>query len=224
MENENEHVAHDVDVAEPPHDDDEDVDDVDVDDDDDVNDIRAEGVVWDDDEAADEKEDNNSDDPVAEGEEPADKLPDPSMKLHGENKFSNLCKLLEHICKRKSNKSRTFTKQAMLEKLFPPKLFEIENARLEAFFQSPGDQPPPESIFPMLRLLYPDKDGSRSLGMQEGKLADAVSVDMIVIVSFYGSAKLSHLLLFSTHVCNQPTNHSTLMHLTGTKIANNSKC
>jgi DNA ligase N terminus len=160
MEKEDDHV--------PP--DEDDMDD-NGDDDDDVNDIRGEGLVLSDDEEANENDDD--DDPVAEGEEEQDETGqrrrlEPSFKFHGESKFSGLCKRLEYISRRKHDKKkRAISKQDMLNILIPPRLFEEEKARMSAGVE------PPESIFPMLRLLYPEKDGSRCMGMKEAKLAEA---------------------------------------------------
>jgi DNA ligase N terminus/ATP dependent DNA ligase domain len=161
MEDENDHVAQNV-AEEPQQDDDEN-------DDDDANDIRAEGLVGSDDDEANENDDY---DPVAEGEEEEQdetrqRRLEPSLKFHGESTFSGLCKRLEYICRRKHDKKkRSLSKQDMLNILIPPRLFEEEKARMKAGVE------PPESIFPMLRLLYPDQDSSRRLGVKEAKLAE----------------------------------------------------
>jgi DNA ligase N terminus len=110
------------------------------------------------------------DDPVAEGDEPYLPKPEPSIKKASSTKFLSLCKGLETVCRIIRKRERSMSEVEKLKTILKPEY-------LQWLAQPPPTGEPPESAFPVLRLLLPEKDGSRSFQMKEkilGKMyADA---------------------------------------------------
>ncbi|GKY98953.1 hypothetical protein MPSEU_000851100 [Mayamaea pseudoterrestris] len=104
------------------------------------------------------------DDPDAEFDAPpmAEETVEPSYKLANKLSFFDFAKKLEDI-----SVMRSRSQQERLAYLLPPKLLH---------YFKPSDDPskPPESIYPLLRLLMPGKDGHRgNFNVKEAKLARA---------------------------------------------------
>ena len=97
---------------------------------------------------------------------------EPSYQKFGSIPFSILSKRLEQLWQRKMMKNtgkkrnnKAITLQDMLLNLLPPKM-------LHTYSQHEPGQPP-ESIFPLIRLLCPEKDGARRTCVKEMTLAKA---------------------------------------------------
>jgi DNA ligase N terminus len=116
------------------------------------------------------EEEDRDDDPVAEGDEPIAPKPEPSYAKASATKFFSICKGLEVVCRhyRKRqymsdvDKLKTILKPEYLNWLSKPEPLSEDSHSIDR-----PSSPPPESIFPLLRLLLPDKDGSRSFLMKE---------------------------------------------------------
>lgn len=141
-------------------DDDQDVDQIDQDFEDDENENNVQDLVgW------DYSDDGPiSDDPVAEGDDPVAPKPEPSYSKASETKFFSICKGLEIVCKNNRKRDRHFSEVDKLKTILKPEY-------LSWLAEPKGVGEPPESLFPVLRLLLPDKDGSRSFQMKEKTLA-----------------------------------------------------
>jgi DNA ligase N terminus len=113
---------------------------------------------------------DNNDDPVAEGDEPLPPKPEPSIVKASSTKFLSLCKGLETVCRKIRKGDRSLSEVEKLKSILKPEY-------LQWLAAPPAIGQPPESAFPVLRLLLPEKDGSRSFQMKEkilGKMyADA---------------------------------------------------
>ncbi|KAL7568203.1 hypothetical protein ACA910_004205 [Epithemia clementina (nom. ined.)] len=124
-----------------------------------------------------EKEDDErGDDEQVDGPNESSTQIEPSYQKFGSIPFAMLAKRLEQLWQRKfmkkggaSNTSKTnskpITMQGMLMNLMPPKM-------LHSYSQHDPGQPP-ESIYPLLRLLCPEKDGARRTFVKEMTLAKA---------------------------------------------------
>jgi DNA ligase N terminus len=113
----------------------------------------------------DEEVDNfrEFDDPVAEGDEPPKPKLEPSEQKASSMKFFTLCVALEAVWKAGVQKKKWSDVQK-LWKVLPPKFLHWLDT------PSNDDDGRPESIFPILRLLLPEKDGSRQFQMAESTL------------------------------------------------------
>lgn len=98
-------------------------------------------------------------DPVAEGDEQPPPKPVPSEAKASSIKFYTICFALEKVWRNKK-----WSDLEKLRTLLPPKFLDWLNTPSEG-----SDRP--ESIFPIYRLLIPDKDVSRQLQMAEHYLA-----------------------------------------------------
>jgi DNA ligase N terminus len=127
------------------------------------------------------------DDPVAEGDDPIVPRPQPSYAKASETKFFSICKGLEIVCKNNRKRDRTMSEVEKLKTILKPEY-------LKWLAEPKGANEPPESVFPVLRLLIPEKDGSRSFQMKErtlGKMyADAFCFNP-------GTLKYNKLLQFN---------------------------
>jgi hypothetical protein len=113
-------------------------------------------------------EDEINDEPVGEGEEPPRPKPEPSYAKANAIKFYTFCSGLEavwqatHRTKNKTKKGPS--DEEKLKKILPPKVL--------AYLDTPSEgSDKPESIFPIFRLLMPDRDSSRQFRVAEKKLA-----------------------------------------------------
>jgi hypothetical protein len=116
-----------------------------------------------------EKEDDEDQDPVAEGETLPPAPPEPSYEKANGIKFFDLCKRLDYLWQLRRDKSSLTKKVADIDKkkaLLPPRL-------LQYLSEPSAEGAPPESIFPLFRLLMPYKDSSRSFLMKESALVKA---------------------------------------------------
>jgi len=133
-------------------------------------DVEIESLADDqDDESHEEVEGSDNDDgygledPVAEGEDPVPPRPEPSYKKANSVKFFTICSALEKIQQNSASKKKNKKKwsdEQKLHMLLPPKFL--------ASLDTPSEgSDKPESIFPIMRLLIPDKDSSRFHGIKE---------------------------------------------------------
>ena len=147
----------------------------DEDDAEDWEDLKDTNVVVDEELSDFEKEDEARDEPSDQqqpgsGTAPAETV-EPSYKKFGSIPFALLTKRLEQLWQRKTMKKgnkrnkKPITLQDMLLNLLPPKMLHTYSQH------APGELP--ESIFPLLRLLCPEKDGARRTFVKEMTLARA---------------------------------------------------
>jgi DNA ligase N terminus len=101
------------------------------------------------------------DDPVAEGDEPPPPRFEPSEEKASSMKFHTLCVALETVWNAGVQK-KNWSDAQKLWKILPPKFLQ--------WLDTPSEDGRPESIFPILRLLLPEKDGSRQIQMAESTL------------------------------------------------------
>lgn len=102
------------------------------------------------------------DDPVAEGDEPPPPRLEPSEEKASSMKFHTLCVALETVWNAGVQK-KNWSDAQKLWKILPPKFLQ--------WLDTPSaEDGRPESIFPILRLLLPEKDGSRQIQMAESTL------------------------------------------------------
>lgn len=120
---------------------------------------------------------NGDDDPVAEGEEPLPQKKEVSEKMANSSKFSSLCVALEAVWKAKS--SQPVDKR--LARVLPPKAL-----------AAMANSDPPESIFPIFRLLLPTMD-TRMTFVGESKVAEMYS-------GLLNLSKVSNFLFRATRV------------------------
>jgi DNA ligase N terminus len=111
--------------------------------------------------AEEESEVLELDDPVAEGDEPPPPRLEPSEQKASSMKFHTLCVALETVWNAGVQK-KNWSDVQKLWKILPPKFLQ--------WLDTPSDDGRPESIFPILRLLLPEKDGSRQFQMAESTL------------------------------------------------------
>jgi hypothetical protein len=108
---------------------------------------------------SDTMREQEGDDPVAEGEEVPPPRPVPSEAKAGSTKFYTICLALEKVWQNKK-----WDDLQKLRAILPPKYL--------VWLDTPSEgSDRPESIFPIFRLLIPDKDGSRQFQMAENNLA-----------------------------------------------------
>lgn len=123
-----------------------------------------------------------SDEPVGEGEEPSPPRLEPSYDKANAIKFFTFCSGLEAVWqathRNKSKKQKGPTDEDKLCKILPPKVLAYLDIPLEG-----SDRP--ESIFPIFRLLMPDRDSSRQFKIAEKKIA-------LMYASVLGLSKSSH--------------------------------
>jgi hypothetical protein len=128
-----------------------------------------------------------NDEPDAEGDEPPKEELEPSEEAFGKMKFALVCKRLESLYKLSVDSNKKRKKAVPLAQklafLIPPK-------SLEQFTQlKPGERP--QTTFPLIRLLCPDKDTSRQFFMKESTMASAY----IAAFGWKKDAKTSQALL-----------------------------
>lgn len=125
-------------------------------------------------------------DPVAEGEEQPKQEPEPSYENANAMSFFALCRALEkqwwihHPETRKAMLTRK-RKQSNKKSSAAPTALPSEEEKLKAFLPPQGlqqlSQPQadgrPQSLFPLFRLIMPDRDASRSCKMKEIALLKA---------------------------------------------------
>jgi DNA ligase N terminus len=104
----------------------------------------------------------SDDDPVAEGETPAAPKPEPSEDRASSTKFHTICTAMEKVWEA-GVKHKKWSDLQKMWTILPPKYLEWLRVPMEG-----SDRP--ESIFPIFRLLMPDKDGSRQFQMAESTL------------------------------------------------------
>ena len=169
------------------------------DDDDDDDDKEDDEVINNDDDNDNDNVSLNDQDPDAEGDDTLleeregssehDTHPvtvEPSFALANSASFYKLCWRMEQLWKLKTQththkkRKRRVTEIDKLQLLLPPKLLQQFGSQAQAQAQAPqsSNSSPPQSIFPLLRLLCPEFDGSRSFGLQESKLAKLYSQAM----------------------------------------------
>ena len=109
---------------------------------------------------------DDQDEPNAEGDEQeiVEEI-EPSEENFGKIRFYGLCQSLEKITFR-SQRSRKITAKQKLMNLLPP-------AGIQACQKVESPDSPPQTAFPLIRLLCPDKDASREYQVQQSKLAQA---------------------------------------------------
>ena len=105
--------------------------------------------------------DVEQDDPVAEGDEPTSPRLEPSEEKASSMKFHTLCMALESVWNAGVQRKQWSDVQK-LWKILPPKFLQ--------YLDNPSESGRPESVFPVLRLLLPEKDGSRQFQMAESTL------------------------------------------------------
>ena len=105
----------------------------------------------------------HDEDPVAEGEEPPPPKPEPSQVKASSIKFYTICQAVEKVWEA-GIKNKKWSDDQKLCTILPP-------AFLKGLDTPSKDGDRPESIFPIFRLLMPDKDGSRQFQMAEKILA-----------------------------------------------------
>jgi len=114
--------------------------------------------------ARDEEQDHLWEEPMAEGEEaPAPDVQEPSDSKANSLSFFQVCKRMEALWKLRRTplkKGKPPPKEVdKLKVLLPPKGLDE--------FTNTTDEGNPHSLFPLLRLLMPEKDSSRSFLMKE---------------------------------------------------------
>lgn len=109
-----------------------------------------------------EASDTVDDDPVAEGEEHRMPKPEPSEEKANSTKFYTLCLAMEQVWEA-SVKNKKWSDLQKLWKILPPKVLSWLSEPIEGSNR-------PESVFPIMRLLLPDKDGSRQFQLAESTL------------------------------------------------------
>ena len=116
-----------------------------------------------------EDDSENDQDPVAEGEtQPENEKVEPSYEKASAIPFFEVCRRLEKLWQLRRDRGR-FKKIAEIDKLkalLPPKMIDYLGTP-----KHPGA--PPESLFPLFRLLMPEKDSSRMFLMKESALLKA---------------------------------------------------
>jgi len=127
---------------------------------------QDEDDVYEDDDLSDEYEEGIDEEPVGEGELPPPPKLQPSYKKANEEKFYSLCRKLEMVWqashKKKKKKIPDFEK---LNQILPVNILHALDKAGEENNQQP------ESIYPIYRLLMPDKDTSRRFRIAEKVLA-----------------------------------------------------
>jgi hypothetical protein len=137
--------------------------------------------------ASDDVQVDYNDEPDAEGDEPPKEELEPSEEAFGKMKFFLVCKRLESLCQLSVDSAKKRKKAVPLSNklafLLPPK-------SLEQFTKlQPGERP--QTTFPLIRLLCPDKDTSRQFFMKESTMAAAY----IAAFGWKRDAKTSQALL-----------------------------
>ena len=122
-------------------------------------------------------DDSDQEDPVAEGDEAPAQAPfQPSYEKANSLRFFDVCKRLEYLWRVRRHGKKLKTKPttvSQLKAILPPQLLAHlanSNSDNSGLLQSSMS---PQSIFPLFRLLMPEKDSSRSFLMKETELAKA---------------------------------------------------
>lgn len=117
--------------------------------------------------ASEDVDERADEEPVGEGEQPPPPKPKPSYAKANSTKFFKLCSALEAVWQatnRKDKKKKGPTDEEKLRKILPPKVL--------AYLDKPSEgSDKPESIFPIFRLLMPDRDSSRQFWVKEKQIA-----------------------------------------------------
>ena len=118
-------------------------------------------------------EEEIDDEPVGEGEGPPPPKPEPSYALANAYKFYTFCMRLEFVWQKmhglskplfKSQKQKDLSDEDKLGRILPKEYLEQFDAHSKC-----SDKP--ESIFPIFRLLMPDRDSSRQCNVKESTIA-----------------------------------------------------
>lgn len=110
-------------------------------------------------------DDGDGDEPLAEGEVPVPRADmEPSYAKCNAIPFHTLCERMESLLQNARTNNHSLKEVDRLERLLP--------ARLIEYLRTTQRGCPPESIFPLFRLLMPENDSSRFISMKESLLAD----------------------------------------------------
>jgi DNA ligase N terminus len=160
-------------------------------------------------------DDDDDDDPVAEGEEDPTAAaaaakaallprPEPSEAQASAVKFSTIARSLEVVSRAVADK-KGWSETEKLERVLPAKFLQTideHNANVAAAVAAAAAGATtattaatlPETIFPILRLLCPDQDGTRQFAIQEAKLG-VMYVEALGLVR--GTTKYNMIVHFS---------------------------